>query len=233
MIKAVIFDIDNTLYDYDAAHALAWAALCDYAKNHLNMDYERFSQHQAEAARIVEEHLGAACAALHDRTLRLQILLEENDLPLYHALNMSELYWDRLLQAAEPNPGAASCLSELKQEGYLLGIGTDMTVEYQLKKLFKLQLLPYFDFVVTSEEANVEKPDCKLFQLCAQKAGVSPQECLFIGDNINKDILGAINAEMHALWYHPSNGSPPEHHGIDRIDSFDQITDVLTQLNNS
>lgn len=227
MIKAVLFDIDNTLYSYDKGHAVAWEALCAYVQENLGMDAKTFERCNKEAAAIVAERLGADCASLHNRTLRSYILLEENKLPLHHAVTMGELYWDTLIRSAEPNPGVLTCLSKLKQAGFLLGVGTDMTIEYQLKKLEKLQMLPLFDFIVSSEEVNVEKPHQKLFHTCAVKAGVSPEECLFIGDSLKKDVMGAKNAGLNALWYCPDPALAAQYPEIETISHYDQLTKRL------
>lgn len=230
MIQAVLFDIDNTLYSYDDAHAVAWEALCAYVQEHLGLDRDTFTHSHKKAMETARERLGADCAATHDRCLRYQLLLEERGLPLHHALTMSELYWDTLIRAAEPTPGIMECLPKLKEAGYILGIGTDMTLEYQLKKLIRLQMLPYFDFVVTSEEVNTEKPGEKLFLTCARKAGVAPGECLFIGDNLKKDVSGAKNAGMKALWFADSPEKAAEHSEIHSITHYRQLEAWLATL---
>lgn len=223
MIKAVYFDIDNTLYSYDDAHEYGWSALCAYAEENLGMNREIFTRCHREAMALVKERLGADCAALHDRTLRYQVLLEENGLPLYHAAPMGKLYWDTLIRHAEPTPGIMTCLPKLKEAGFRLGIGTDMTIEYQLKKLERLQMLPFFAFIVSSEEVNVEKPDPKLFLTCAMKAGVAPEECLFIGDSLKKDVLGAKHAGMEALWFCPDAEKAAAHPEIETISHYSQL----------
>ena len=230
MIKAVIFDIDNTLYSFDKAHEPAMEALRAYAREHLGLEPEQLAREITLAAEDVKRRLDADCAALHNRTLRIQVMLERNRLPLNHAAPMGELYWDTLLRHAEPSPGSLTCLTKLKEQGYILGIGTDMTIEYQLKKLIRLQMLPYFDFLVCSEEVNAEKPGKKLFLTCAQKAGVSPEECLFIGDNLKKDVFGAKNAGMEALWFAPTAEQAAVHPEIEYIQHYDQLTDRLRQL---
>lgn len=227
MIKAVLFDLDNTLFSYDDAHAYAWDALCAYAEKELGMDRDRFIGCHVDMARIVAQRLDADCAALHDRTLRYQILLEENKLPLYHAMPMTKVYWDTFLDHARVLPGVAECLPRLKEAGYVLGIGTDMTVDYQLMKLERLQLLQYMDFIVTSEEVNAEKPHEKLFRLCAEKAGVSPAECLFLGDNLRKDVLGAKNVGMEALWVCLDPEKAAQHPEIETICHYDQLAHRL------
>lgn len=227
MIKAILFDIDNTLYSFDAAHAPAMEALFGYAREHLGMDREVFTREVMLAAEDVKAHLDADCAALHNRTMRFQVMLERNGLSLTHAAPMGEIYWDTLLRHAEPNPGSLSCLKKLKAQGYILGIGTDMTIVYQLKKLEKLQMLPFFDFIVSSEEANAEKPAGKLFSLCAMKAGVSPEECLFIGDSLKKDVLGPRAIGMRSVWYCPDGDKAAAHPEIETLTHYDQLETLL------
>lgn len=223
MIKAIIFDIDNTLYSYDDAHVFGWEALCGYVQDKLGIGRDAFTEMVSRASETIKERLDADCAALHDRTLRFQVLLEQNGLSLCHAAPMGELYWDTLIRHAEPSPGIMDCLPKLKEAGYRLGIGSDMTIEYQLKKLKKLQMLPFFDFIVTSEEANVEKPHPKIFRICGEKAGVSLEECLFIGDNLKKDVLGAKDAGMEALWFCPDEGRAAQHPEVESIAHFDEL----------
>lgn len=227
MIRAVIFDIDNTLYSYDNCHIVAWDALCRYAQQNLGMSREQFTRSHTAAAETVAQRLGAPCAALHDRLLRYQVLLEENGLALGHALPMSERYWDTLIAAATPAPGIMQCLSALKQAGYILGIGTDMTIDVQLKKLNALKMLQFFDFIVSSEEVLAEKPSQKLFQCCAHKAGVPAEQCLFVGDHLKKDIQGAENAGMTPVWYCPDEDQARAHPEYTHITHYDQLLQMV------
>ena len=105
MIKAIIFDIDNTLYSYDDAHAVAWKSLCDYAAEHLNLDAEQFAAEVKKSTGICNTRLGADCGSTHNRMLRFQDILERHKLPLRHAWHMNDLYWNKLIAAAKPEPG--------------------------------------------------------------------------------------------------------------------------------
>ena len=71
---------------------------------------------------------------------------------------MYSLYWDTLIEKSEISPGAAETICALKERGIRVGIGSDMTAWVQYRKLEKLGILQYFDFVVTSEESNADKP---------------------------------------------------------------------------
>lgn len=92
-------------------------------------------------------------------------------------------------------------MEELKNRHIRIGIGTDMTASIQYKKLLKLGLAPYIDFIVTSQEAGVEKPHPHFFDICLEKAGCLPEECAFVGDNQKKDVKGALDHGMLGIWY--------------------------------
>jgi len=104
-----------------------------------------------------------------------------------------------------------------------VGIGSNMTADWQYAKLKRLSLMAYVDFIVTSEEAGVEKPAAGFFQLCAEKAGHAPGECAFVGDNLNGDALGALDAGMVAFWLCRSPESADVPDGITRIQSLSEL----------
>ena len=200
MLKTVIFDLDNTLYDYDAAHAPAFAAVTAYVRREFGIPAVRFAELHAEAQRTLVERCGANCAASHNRLIRYQILLEGQRLPIGHAPTMNALYWSTLMDAMRANPGALEALKALKARGLVVGIGTNMTADCQFEKLRRLGMMPFVDFIVTSEEVTAEKPDRKLFDCCVEKAGCAAAECAFVGDNLKADALGAIAAGMRGIW---------------------------------
>lgn len=146
--------------------------------------------------------IGTDTAAIHSRLLRMQCMLELWEKPLFpHARNMYHAYWDTLIRQLKPSPGVLDFMRELKKCGICIGIGTDMTAYIQYRKLEAIGVAPYIDFIVTSEEAGVEKPHPHLFEICVEKAGVQAAECAFIGDNYKKDVEGAWNSGLRGIWY--------------------------------
>lgn len=228
MIKTVIFDVDNTLYSYTDAHREAFDALAAYAEKELSLSRQDFEQLHRETERRLKSYMGNV-AALHNRCIRYQVMLESRGIPLHpHVLEMSGLYWNTLLEAAVLSCGAPETVKALKEQGMRIGIGTDMTARMQFKKLEVLGLLPYVDFLVSSEEAGVEKPEAAFFARCVEKAGCQADECLFVGDNLNKDVLGALDAGLHAVWYCPDGAGCPA--DIRQITHMGQLLEAVSVL---
>ena len=230
MINVVIFDIDNTLYSYDAAHKVAFQALADSFCGAFGVPQGQFSQLHREADRILRARVGRPCAAVHNRLIRYQIMLEQIGKPVSYAPGLADKYWGTLLSNMQCAPGARECMSFLKSAGYTVGIGTNMTADYQFAKLERLGLLGYVDFLVSSEEAGAEKPDGKLFVCCVEKAGCRADACMFVGDSLEGDALGAMRAGLRSVWLcgeEPAAGLPA---GIEVIHSLADIPDLLRSL---
>ena len=200
MIKTVIFDIDNTLYDYDTHHEKAYRALGEYACPLYGITMEKYDELYSTSMDQIRERVGET-APVHSRAIRLQYF--QQLLPGPHdfseILNMYSVYWDSFLSDMEPFPDAILFLNLLKEKNIRTGIATDMTAHMQFKKLSLLGMDRCFDFVVTSEEAGEEKPGKKMFGLCLEKACAEAAECMFIGDHPRKDIMGALSAGMYAV----------------------------------
>lgn len=210
-IHSVLFDLDNTLYDYDAAHASAWRALTAYAEAELGLSEADFTALHEKASRIVRARTGCE-VVIHNRLIRYQVMLEKYGRPLKHAPRMAELYWRTLLSHMQPMPGVYEVFDALRGMGLTLGVGTNMNADMQFLKLDRLGLIDRIDFIVTSEEVGTEKPDRRLFECCVEKAGCAKGECLFVGDNLHTDVLGALNAGLKAAWLciEGPKAAPPE-----------------------
>lgn len=205
MFKAGIFDLDDTLYNYKKVNEIALNELKKYTYNTLSISAELFDEAFKYARNSTKEVL-EEYAAGHNRMIYFQKTLEFLGVnPIEYALEMYEVYWNSLLENMELNEGVIELFEYLKNNQIKIAICTDLTTHIQHRKLRKLGIGKYIDCIVTSEEAGVEKPSIKMFDLCMKKLGISSEEAFYVGDSFKKDIVGANNAGILPIWYVKSN----------------------------
>ena len=196
MIKAVFFDIDDTLYDTSGfaklARKAALNAMIDAGLplSHDNA-YKLLREIIKEKGSNYDQHLNVLTKRVFGEEKPLLIAL---GMITYHNVKFALL---RLF------PETMSTLIYLKAEGYHLGVISNGLTIKQYEKLVRLGLHHFFDSVVTSQEANVEKPDETIFKMAMERMGCKAENSVMIGNSFNDDILGAINAGMSAVFLTP------------------------------
>lgn len=121
------------------------------------------------------------------------------------ALGMAErfdgLYLDSLGRKTAMVDGAREILDYLYNRGYRMGIVSNGFREVQYNKLKSSRISQYFDPVVLSDDAGVNKPDARFFRYAEERAGSADTYNIIIGDNPETDIAGAIRAGWKAIWF--------------------------------
>ena len=192
---AVLFDLDHTLYEYEQPHGEAMAAARAKVGRVLNVAGPAFDAAFDAARRAVKARLGTV-AASHSRLLYFAATMEGLGFgaqPLL-ALDLEQTYWRSFLGAARLAEGAEDLLIELRAMGVKLGLVTDLTAQIQFRKLVYFGLDRYFDAVVTSEEAGVEKVGGVPFTLAAGKLGLDAEAVVWMVGDSDADIGGAKRA---------------------------------------
>ena len=203
MLKAVVFDLDDTLYDYKGCNTLAEEALFNAIAHEFNVPYEESEKLLHEAKKNVKMRLGSTTAASHNRLLYMQDICEQAGYnPLKYAMKLYDIYWDSMLNCMRLYGYVDPLLFEIKSRGIKTGIITDLTAHIQYRKLTALGLDGKIDFLVTSEEAGAEKPSKQIFELMMHKMRLQAGEVLMIGDNMEKDIMGAKAVGMKTLMFY-------------------------------
>ena len=114
---------------------------------------------------------------------------------------MSEIF-DSYLTLYEESwslyPDVRPCLDALA--AYPLGLITNGDSDQQRQKLEQTGIAGYFHSVVVSGDVGVAKPGRQIFERSAEELGLQPDKLLFIGDNPENDVRGALQAGWHAIW---------------------------------
>jgi len=226
-IKGVLLDLDNTLYDYDAAHKPALNASIGWLSEKLQLPHDTVLGAYKTARSQINKEL-AGLGASHSRLLyfqRINEILGYN--PAFTVLGAEQSYWNVFLDHMKFRPGAVEFLDSI--EDLPIAIVTDLTAQIQFQKLIHLRIEHRFAAVVTSEESGAEKPDPKIFNLALKKLGVEACDACVIGDNWKKDILGGINLGMRSFWLKQDEYNDANELAVE-FESFDELTKLIRRF---
>lgn len=170
------FDDPNVFYDtYWAANIDLWSR---YSKGEITRDYlivERFRRPLSAGKGLeVAEEL---------------------------CLQMSDQFLDFCSNKPGVIDGAHELMAYLRSRGYRMHMCSNGFHEIQYKKLAACGLGEYFDTVILSEDAGVNKPSPLYFDYALRQSGAVRETTLMIGDNLQTDVLGALNAGFDAMLF--------------------------------
>lgn len=197
--KGIIFDLDNTLYNYDICHKEALSSVFQYIRVQYDIQYNISLIYNSISSNLKNELVGTASS--HNKNIYFKQLLEKLNISLDVLYVINNLYWETFFEYMILFEGVFDFISWNRGLGIKIGILTDYETEYQIKKLEKLGILSFIDKIVTSEEVGIEKPSIQMFQTILRKLEVHSDDVIMIGDNFTKDVQGAINAGIFAYWF--------------------------------
>jgi putative hydrolase of the HAD superfamily len=211
MIKAVVFDLDNTVYDYNYCHEKSMKNLKKFVCDKYGISADRFNFMFDKAKTIVKEQLGNTGSS-HNRMLYMQVFLELiGRKPADGALELYDEYWNTMLATMELYPYVIPLMKELRKRGIIIAVLTDLTAHIQHRKIKRLGIADYVEVMVTSEEAGQEKPSPVAFEMIlkklSEKADIKPEQVLMIGDSQTKDVDGAVMGGMKGMLYRKSDAN--------------------------
>ncbi|KKC35281.1 hypothetical protein WH87_16970 [Devosia epidermidihirudinis] len=223
MIKAVLFDLDETLLVRKAA-----------IRAFIEDQYQRHSAGLAgvERARYVTRFLGLEDEGRVPKVTVYPQLAAELGLDAAIAAELLADYQAVYPRFVVLTPGARETLTALRTQGLKLGIVTNGNSVVQNGKIDATGLRPLLDVVLVSETEGMSKPDPAVFALAMRRLDVAAADAVFVGDNPAVDVEGAANAGLNAVWFHsstewPTDLSPARY----SITAMDQLIDVIGTLN--
>ncbi len=226
MIKAVFFDIDDTLYDTSGFAKLARKAALNVM---IDAGLPLSSDDAYKLLREIITEYGSNYDK-HFNVLTKRVFGEEK--PLLIALGMIT-YHNVKFALLRLFPQTTSTLIYLKKRGYHLGVISNGITIKQWEKLIRLDLHHFFDHVITSEEAKAEKPDQHIFELALEKMGCKAEKSVMIGNKFSEDILGAVNVGMSAILVNSKLEESEKEYlqekdiNIDVISHIGELKDIL------
>jgi putative hydrolase of the HAD superfamily len=207
-IKAVLFDVDDTLFD----RKLAQKKVCTLIAKQLPQIFDAFAPERILEAFLESDQIstdifnsGAPSEGLRDKrtSLFLQLLdIHENYIPAVTGLYVQDY---PLVDAAMA--GAIPVVKNLSRK-FRVGVISNGFPDVQYRKLETMGLYDLFSCIVLSEVIGIRKPDAAIFQKAASLIHLKPADCLYVGDSYTNDVIGAKNAGMQACWLNPESLKP-------------------------
>tara|TARA_Y100000310_G_scaffold345846_1_gene471204 strand:- start:82847 stop:83515 length:669 start_codon:yes stop_codon:yes gene_type:complete len=221
MIKAVIFDLDNTLIDFmkfkrisceAAINAMIDAGL-DVNKD-IAMDnlFNLYGIHGLEDPRIFQKFLLKT-------TNNLDYNILANGIVAYRKVRAGFL---------EPYPRVLEVLYKLKSKNLKLAIVSDAPRLKAYLRLASMKLTNFFDIVVTFEDTKTLKPSTKPFKVALKQLKLKPEQCLMVGDRPERDIKGAKKLGIKTCFARYGNIKVGKVDSDFEINSIQEILEIFT-----
>lgn len=193
MPTAVVFDLDDTLAVPDRDRETVLAEAVDRADAPAIGREEYLAAHGRNLTRESREPIFADL--LSDR--------EGNTDPEA----VAAAYRERTAETIGPVPGVEEMLADLR-ERYRVGLLTNGPVRAQREKLATLGWEETFDVALVTGELEAGKPDPRPFEAILAALGAAPGEAVYVGDDSEKDVGGAVGAGMDAVHVHERGETP-------------------------
>ncbi len=201
-MKAVLFDIDDTLFDHKHSRLKALKLLQEklpqlnvVSLEELEREHEKLLS--ADYVQVLDGKISIADGTTQ-RIVKLCSIYGVN-LNLEEAKTTASVYNQEYMKNRQPVPGSTLLLELLKKQA-VLGVVTNGLVEPQMEKLRVCQLDGLLDFVVVSEAVGYKKPSKEIFEMGLKQANVKPSEAVYVGDSWGSDVLPAVSVGMKAVW---------------------------------
>jgi len=201
--RHIFFDLDHTLWDFDAnARETLHQLHCDLKLADRGVyDFDLFLQHYlVHNERLWERYRKGEIRQEELRLKRMILtLLEFKIADEALCREMNDLFLQLLPTRTLLFPDTKEVLQYLTDKGYFLHLITNGFEEVQHNKLRSSGLQDYFHEVVTSECSNSLKPEPEIFEYALAKTGAAASNSIMIGDSLEVDIAGALNVGMDAI----------------------------------
>ncbi|HSW58726.1 MAG TPA: HAD-IA family hydrolase [Dehalococcoidales bacterium] len=215
--RAIFFDLDDTLIADDFLSEGVWREVCArYAPRLEGVTPDRLytlirstaSAYWADAER---HRRGRLELYKTRRNLVVKALVDSGTGSEALGQEIADSYSALKEQLIAPVPGAIETLEKIRQKGIRLALITNGGSEVQRKKLERFGLSAFFEYILVEGEFGAGKPDARVFQSCLANLGVKPEEVWMVGDDLNRDIGGALPLGIRAIWVDwRGKGLPPD-----------------------
>jgi putative hydrolase of the HAD superfamily len=225
MIRAVVFDLDNTLVDFMAMKRLAVEAA---VSSMIDAGLKLPKAEVHERIETIYKERGMEFQSVFDQLL--YDIFQKVD---YKILSAGIIAYRRAREAAlVPYPHVYMTLIELTKRGLQLAVVSDAPSREAWLRLCYLNLHHIFDSVVTFDDTGERKPSPVPFQKVLDNLGVNGSEALMVGDWAERDMVGAAKVGMKTVFARYGDTFGTVHSGADYdIEDIQQLIQIVEKEN--
>jgi len=190
MIRAVLFDLDGTLYDRDAAIRRMAEEQFEAFRDELQISKHMFMHRLIH----LDDHGHNRAPNLHHK------LAESLGFGAHIADRLEDYFRSRYPDHCRISKDALDTLTSLRASGRKLGLITNGPTKWQSRKIESMGIASLFDTILISEAEGIQKPDPRIFHRAIERCGSLASESMFVGDHPEIDIEGAKRAGLVPVW---------------------------------
>ena len=206
-IKAIIFDADDTLIDHKVCEEQALINVFKGLKQEYKEEYQNIFR---PLDRNLWDSVAKGTNVVSKEEIpeyRFKKFFDEIDLKITDYQKANILFQEGLANSTAVIQNAKEIVEYLRHKQYSLYIVTNGLVKLQKPRIINSEIAEYISDIIISEAVGVAKPNPEIFNILLNKINIKPEEAVMIGDSLEKDIKGAIDAGIYAIWYNPDNKS--------------------------
>ncbi|MFM0816904.1 HAD family hydrolase [Streptococcus suis] len=228
-MKALIFDVDDTLYDQIQPFERALERHIEVAREQIEPLYLSFRRYADE----VFEATAIGKMSLKDSHIyRMKHALADFGYQVSDATALAiQIDYDYFQGQIELSPVFPEIFSWCQAQGIVMGIITNGPYRHQLRKIRTMGLVNWFELehVLISGQVGITKPNPAIFQLMEERLGMSGEDICYLGDSFENDVVGAKAANWKAIWFnHRKRVEPIAPYQADKVViDWDELVEVI------
>ena len=199
MILGIIFDFDNTLYNYDSINILALKKIFNEISINFNLDILKINDKYNDINKNIKNSNNSSNK--FNKIIYIKKLFEEFNISFKYLDEYLEIYNKEFNDNIILNKGVIELFKNLKKNNIKIAICSNNIFIQQYNKLKLLNLIEYIDYIQTSDECGEEKPNINIFLNIQNKLNIPFENIAFIGDNFNDDIIPSLNLKIFPFHY--------------------------------
>ena len=228
--KFLLFDLDHTLLDFDAAEDVALSHLL---KEEGVEDIQAYKDYYVPMNKTLWKDLELL------KKITKQELVNTRFAKLFAHFGiekdgayLAERYQFFLSKQGQIFPGVEDLLKKLIHQGFELYAATNGITFIQTGRLEQSGIAPYFKEIFISEQLHTQKPDAAFYEkIGARIPNFDKDHALMIGDSLSADIQGGNNAGIDTIWYNPHHlENKTQAQPTYEVDSYQALLEILDKL---